>query len=104
MSNVARTLENMNTANDIQTADAPPRCAPSGGSDASKKSLARIAVERYRDVLANVTSPYAAQMAARPLDPIPLTASEQWLINDARQTAEDAVQYDREHQNDKGQR
>ena len=64
-----------------------------------KKSIARIAVERYRDVLANVTRSYAAQMAARPLDPIPLTASEQWLINDARQTAEDAVQYEREHQN-----
>lgn len=25
----------MNTANDNRTADAPPRCAPSGGSDAS---------------------------------------------------------------------
>jgi hypothetical protein len=32
MSNVARTPENMNTAKDIKTADAPPRCAPSGGS------------------------------------------------------------------------
>lgn len=32
MSNVARTPENMSTANDIKTTDAPPRCAPSGGS------------------------------------------------------------------------
>jgi hypothetical protein len=101
MSNVARTPENMNTAKDNRTADAPPRCAPSGGSDASNKSLARIAVERYRDVLANVIRPYAAQMAARPFDPLPLTASEQWLINDARQTAEDAVIHGREHQNNR---
>jgi hypothetical protein len=81
-------MNNQSTANDVWYDLTNEKLA--SAANPRMKPMSQIATERYRDLLANVTKPYAAQMAARPLDPIPLTASEQWLINDARHTAEDA--------------
>lgn len=56
------------------------------------RRVAESATQAYRDTLENVCRPHADQMASRPFDPLPLSKSEERLIENMRLQAQHCIE------------